>query len=157
MTFRTLCQIMLLASAALVLGACRTPRTTVPTQHYVPLTRSLEPLGDLYLSNTDLQLTDLDGVMRLDYVGHMPETAGEDLAGASVYRVKNAQEHFKKNAGKPGYCEEPPRWVAVNAESGAPAWSRKIWVGLLTLEEWSRFTPGDHRACASGEYVRAQD
>ena len=86
----------------------------------------------------------------------MPESAGEDLAGASVYRVNNWQAYFKKNSGHEAYCASAPRWVAVNSKAGAPAWSTEISVSLLTLEEWEKFRPIAHRSCAGGTYVRAQ-
>src|SRR5689334_666055 len=105
-----------------VVAACSTPHTQFPVQKYVPTSRSLEPLGELYLSNTLMKLDALEGEMKLQYVGRMPEAAGETLAGASVYRVKNWDAYYKANAGHNGYCEEAPRFVAVNSETGAPAW-----------------------------------
>jgi hypothetical protein len=139
----------------LLLAACTTPPSRFPVQRYVPVTRSIQPLGELQLSNTEMRLGELEGEMKLQYVGLMPEAAGTDLAGASVYRVKNSERYFKKNAGKNAYCLEAPRWVAVNSKTGAPAWDNEIWVGLLTIEEWSKFTPEAHRYCAGGDYVRA--
>jgi hypothetical protein len=117
----------------------------------------MEPLGELHLSNTIMQLDALEGEMKLQYVGQMPDAAGESLAGASVYRVRNWQPYFKQNAGRTGYCMEPPRWVAVNSDTGAPAWSREVTVALLTLEKWSEYTPDQHRSCAGGTYVRTRD
>ncbi|HVY81316.1 MAG TPA: hypothetical protein VG994_10075 [Steroidobacteraceae bacterium] len=148
---------LLIVVSALLLYACSTPHTQFPLQKYVPVTRSLEPLGELHLSNTTMQLAALDGEMKLRYVGQMPDAAGEDLAGASVYRVRNWKPFFKQNAGRQGYCSEPPRYVAVNSETGAPAWSREITIAWLTLEEWSKFTPDEHHACASGKYVRTRE
>jgi hypothetical protein len=140
-----------------VLSACSTPHTQFPVQKYVPVTRSLEPLGELYLSNTLMKLVALEGEMKLQYVGQMPESAGETLAGASVYRVTNWEGYYKANAGHAGYCEEAPRFVAVNSETGAPAWSKEISVSLLTLEEWSKYTPDEHHSCAGGSYVRSRE
>jgi hypothetical protein len=114
-------------------------------------------MGEMVLSNTELRLGSLEGEMKLEYVGLMEDKAGKDLAGATVYRVKNAEGYFKKNTGRQGYCAEPPRWVAVNSETGAPAWSTEIWVAFLTVEDWSQFTPAAHHYCAGGSYVRAAD
>ena len=147
---------ILIFLSMLVLNACTTPHTQFPLQKYVPVSRAMEPLGELYLSNTVMQLAELEGEMKLQYVGQMPEAAGEDLAGASVYRVKNWQPYFKQNAGHKAYCQEAPRWVVVNSKTGAPAWSSEIYVGLLTLEEWSKYTPDEHRSCAAGAYVRTR-
>ena len=149
---------LMIVLSALLLNACATPHTQFPLQKYVPVSRALEPLGELHLSNTVMQLAALDGEMRLQYVGQMPEAAGEDLAGASVYRVKNWQPYFKQNLGRKAYCEEPPRWVAVNSETGAPAWSREITVALLAVDEWANYTAGsEHRACVAGKYVRTRE
>jgi hypothetical protein len=147
----------LMCLAAVLLNACATPHTQFPLQKYVPVSRGMQPLGELYLSNTVMQLADLQGEMKLQYVGQMPEAAGEDLAGASVYRVKNWQPYFKQNAGRNAFCKEAPRWVAVNSKTGAPAWSSEIYVGLLTLEEWSKYTPDEHRSCLAGTYARTRD
>jgi hypothetical protein len=141
----------------LTAAACSTPHAQFPVQKYVPVSRDLEALGEMQLSNTLMHLDGLEGDMKLQYVGQMPEAAGEKLFGASVYRVKNWSAYYKANAGRRGYCSEAPRFVAVNSETGAPAWSREIEIALLTLEEWSKFTPDEHHACASGSYVRTRE
>lgn len=148
---------VLIVLAAFLLNACATPHTEFPVQKYVPVSRSLEPLGELHLSNTVMRLAALDGEMKLQYVGQMPDAAGEDLAGASVYRVKNWKPYFKQNTGRKGYCAEAPRFVAVNSDSGAAAWSREITIALLTLEEWSKYTPDVDHSCVGGKYVRTRE
>lgn len=150
-------RLLVVVLSAFLLNACAAPHTQFPLQQYVPVTRSLEPLGELHLSNTVMQLAALDGEMKLQYVGQMPDAAGEDLAGASVYRVKNWQPYFKQNTGRKGYCAEAPRFVAVNSETGAPWWSREITISLLTLEEWSKYTPDADHSCAGGKYVRTRE
>jgi hypothetical protein len=141
----------------LLLAACTTPPAKFPARRYVPVTREMQAMGELVLSNTELRLGSLEGEMKLQYVGLMQDKAGKDLAGATVYRVKNADQYFKKNTGRQGYCAEAPKWVAVNSETGAPAWSTEIWVAFLTVEDWSEFTPTVHRYCAGGVYVRTAD
>jgi hypothetical protein len=143
------------ALAALILimvAACTSPRARLPVQHYVPATTALVPLGALHLSNTQLRFEALEGHMNLEYVGIMPESAGPDIAGSSIYRVKNAQAFFKKNSGKAAFCSEQPLWVAVSSENGAPAWSTEIWVGLLTLKDWQQFDHGTDRVCLGGDF-----
>jgi hypothetical protein len=138
----------------MLLAACASSRAQFPVQQYVPTTRELLPLGQLHLSNTGLQLEALEGQMKLQYVGIMPDGAGGDIAGATIYRVKNADAYFKRNAGKDAFCPTMPRWVAVSSESGAPAWSNQIWVGWLTVEDWKSFRqPGDE-PCIGGNYLR---
>lgn len=141
-------------SLLFLLASCASSRAQFPVQQYVPTTRELLPLGELFLSNTQLQFAALQGQMKLQYVGIMPDSAGPDIAGATIYRVKNGKGFFRKNAGNEAFCSEAPLWVAVSSESGAPAWSNQIWVGLLTLEKWESFRPPQDRACLSGEYVR---
>jgi len=141
-------------SLLLCLGACASSRAQFPVQQYVPTTRELLPLGQLHLSNTQLQLDALEGQMKLQYVGIMPDSAGPDIAGATIYRVKNAKAFFQKNSGNEAFCPKAPLWIAVGSESGAPAWSNQIWVGLLTLEDWASFAPEKDQACLSGNYLR---
>ncbi len=68
--------------------------------------------------------------------------------------MKNAADFFKKNTGKDAFCSKMPLWVAVSSESGAPAWSNQIWVGLLTLENWASFSHTAKGLCLGGDYVR---
>jgi hypothetical protein len=136
------------------LAACASSRAQFPVQQYVPTSRELLPLGELLLSNTQLQFAALEGQMKLQYVGIMPDSAGPDIAGATIYRVKNAADFFRKNAANGSFCEKAPLWVAVSSESGAPAWSNQIWVGLLTLEDWATFKSPQDEACLAGNYVR---
>ena len=144
-----------LATSLLVwLAACASSPAQFPVQQYVPTTRELLPLGQLHLSNTLLQFAALEGQMKLQYVGIMPDSAGPDIAGATIYRVRNADAFFKRNAGKEGFCSKAPLWVAVSSESGAPAWSNQIRVGLLTLDDWARFEAPKDEACLSGDYLR---
>jgi len=136
------------------LGACASSRAQFPVQQYVPTSRELLPLGELLLSNTQLQFAALEGQMKLQYVGIMPDSAGPDIAGATIYRVRNAPGFFRKNAANVSSCEKAPLWVAVSSESGAPAWSSQIWVGLLTLDDWKSFKSPQDQACLSGNYIR---
>jgi hypothetical protein len=141
-------------SFLLMLAACASSGAQFPVQQYVPTTRELLPLGQLHLNNKLLKFEALEGQMNLQYVGIMPDSAGPDIAGATIYRVKNAQAFSRKNAGKDAFCTKVPLWVAVSSENGAPAWSNQIWVGLLTLENWASFKHAEDRVCLGGDYVR---
>jgi len=138
----------------LLLSACASSRAQFPVQQYVPTTRELLPLGELLLSNTQLQFAALEGQMKLQYAGIMPDSAGPDIAGATIYRVKNAEGFFRKKSGRGPFCSEAPLWVAVNSENGAPAWSNQIWVGLLTVKDWASFRQPKDQAFLGGNYVR---
>ncbi len=142
------------AALAALLTGCFAKPAPLPLQDYVPRTRELQPLGQLHLNNRELKLDSLEGAMQLEFAGIMPDSAGPDIAGSSVYRVKNAEEFFRKNSGKNAFCDRMPRWVAVNSPTGAPAWSDEIWLGMLTLEDWARFAHGADRVCIGGDYVR---
>ena len=107
------------------------------------------------LSNEALVIESLKGEMRLEYVGAMDETAGADLEGASVFRIKNSERYFRQNRDQSERCGGPVRWLALNSATGAPIWSREIWVALLTIEDWSQYAPNAHGQCASGKYVRS--
>jgi hypothetical protein len=141
--------------AALVLVACSAPRQHFPLTRYVPTNRDLAPLGELHLSNTQLRLSALAGEMKLEFVGLMPEAGGTDMAGGEVYRVKNADRFFKANEGRNAWCHAAPQFIVVSSETGAPAWSNEIFLGLLTVEEWSKFTPEEEGFCGGGKYVRS--
>jgi hypothetical protein len=141
--------------AMLMLAACATGSGDGEGEHYMPLSRDVTSWGELQLSHRSLRLDALDGEMKLDYAGVMPEQAGEELSGAAVYRVTNAERYFSRNRQREEFCAEPPRWLLVNSRNGAPAWSDEIWVAVLTLENWTAYTPDQAGYCAGGMYVRA--
>ncbi|HEY8509187.1 MAG TPA: hypothetical protein VIL32_12560 [Steroidobacteraceae bacterium] len=141
------------ALLACALAACATHRPE--TQRFVPIGEDMESWGELEFSNQSLSFANRQGEMKLKYVGQMPDTAGEELAGASVYRVENANSYFTANRNTEGFCSEPPRWAVINSPAGAPAWSGEIRVSLLTVEDWTRFEPGMQGHCAGSKYVRA--
>lgn len=145
-----------MALLALIEG-CATKPPPLPLQDYVPRTRALLPLGQLHLNNRELTLDSLEGAMKLEFAGIMPDSAGPDIAGSSIYRVTNAEAFFRKNAGKKAFCDRMPRWVAVSSPTGAPAWSDEIWLGMLTLEEWKGFAHASDRVCIGGNYIRTSD
>jgi hypothetical protein len=111
--------------------------------------------GALEFDNRTLQLEALKGDMKLEYVGALPETAGEELAGAAVFRIKNADKYYAANKSQSSFCPQPARWVAMNSAAGAPAWSSEIYVALLTIDDWAKFAPQAGGSCASGKYIRA--
>jgi hypothetical protein len=141
------------AAVLLTLQACATSRAKLPTQHYVPVSRAIRSWGTLELDDKHLRLEAFKGEMKLQYAGKMPEKEGNDLSGASVYRVQNADRYFKENSGGKSWCAEPARWVAVSSRNGAPAWSEEIWMALLTVDDWTRYGDGGTGYCAGGRYV----
>ena len=134
--------------------ACAAKAPAHEHHRFVPITRPMQDWGALDFDNRSLQLEALKGDMKLEYVGALPETAGEDLAGAAVYRIKNADKFYAANKAQNNFCSEPARWVALNSTAGAPAWSTEIFVALLTVDDWVKFIPHTGGSCASGKYVR---
>jgi hypothetical protein len=136
-------------------AACATQGPASDGEHYFPVSRAVTSWGELQLSHRSLRFDAFDGEMKLHYVGTMPEVAGEELGGATVYRVTNAKRFFSRNREREAFCDEPPRWLLVNSRNGAPAWSDEIWVAVLTLENWAAYTPEQTGYCAGGMYVRS--
>lgn len=141
----------------LLLGACATESPVQENQRFVPISRAMQGFGLLEFNNRELRLETLEGPMQLEYVGALGEVAGENLAGAAVYRIKNADKFFARNHERKDFCPQPVRWVALNSSTGAPAWSREIWFAMLTLEDWSKFAINTAGYCAGGKYIRASD
>jgi len=136
------------------IAGCATKSPAYEHHRFVPVTRTMMSWGTLDFDNRSLQLESLKGDMKLEYVGTLPETAGEDLAGAAVYRIKNAEAYHAANQSQDSFCPRPARWVALNSKAGAPAWSSEIYLALLTVDDWATFAPGNGNSCASGKYVR---
>jgi hypothetical protein len=139
------------------LTACTMKSPAHEHHRFVPITRTMQDWGTLEFDNRSLQLEALKGDMKLEYVGALPETAGKDLAGAAVYRIKNADKYFEANKSQSKFCPQPARWVALNSTAGAPAWSSEIYIALLTVDDWAKFEPRNGGSCATGKYVRATD
>lgn len=137
------------------LASCATKGRSEAGEHYVPISRAVTAWGELQLSHRSLRLDGLDGEMKLAYAGVMPGRAGEELRGATVYRVTNASKYFSRNRERQQFCSEPPRWLLVNSRNGAPAWSDEIWLAMLTLDDWAAYTPDQAGYCVGGMYVRA--
>jgi hypothetical protein len=139
----------------LTLAACATKPPPHENQRFVPVSRAMQGLGLLEFNNQELRLEALDGPMKLQYVGSLGEVAGENLAGAAVYRIKNADKFFEHNRDRKAFCAQPVRWIALNSTTGAPAWSSEIWFAMLTLEDWQKFAINTGGYCGGGKYIRA--
>lgn len=127
--------------------------TPQPATTYQPVSRVSEVWGKLHLSETSARLDAFKGEMALESVGVMPATAGDDLGGAKVYRVKNGEDYFARNKGRNAFCEEPPRWLAIRNSSVIS--KDAIWLGILTIPDYSTYTPEKQGYCAGGSYVPA--
>jgi len=145
-------------------GAVATPPVTGNTpddddapvamaRDYVPASRASQTWGNLQLSETRARFASFDGELTLEAVGVMPAGAGEELAGAQVYRVTNADSFFDDNEGRNGFCSGPLRWLSVGRRSVAGVPEGAIWIGLLTIEDWHAYTPDVQGYCGGGLYV----
>lgn len=141
--------------ALLSLVACTAKTPQHENQRFVPVSRAMQSWGVLEFNNRELHLEALSGDMQLEYVGALTEQAGEDLNGAAVYRIKNADKYFKRNQSSLDFCTQPARWVALGSSTGAPAWSSEITFALLTIDDWSKYAVNTSGYCAGGKYVRA--
>jgi hypothetical protein len=143
------------ATATVLLAGCFGAREQLPPQSYIPVSRTVLSWGEIQLSPTRLHLEAFEGDMELEYVGTMTEDAGEELEGASVFRIKNAEKFYKRNSERENFCVQPARFVAVNSTTGAHMWSTEISLTLLMNSDWSKYRPKLPGYCAGGTYVRA--
>ena len=86
-------------SLLLWLAACASSRAQFPIQQYVPTTRELLPLGELHLSNTQLQFAALEGQMKLQYVGIMPDSAARHRGSYYIPREER-RSFLQEELGK---------------------------------------------------------
>lgn len=119
---------------------------------FAPLSRVTEIWGALTFSNRHARLAGFDGEMLLEYAGLMPATAGDELAEARVYAIRNFADYHAQNAGRNAFCSEPPRWLAVRPRALGGGSAGDVWVALLTLDDWTAYTPEIAGYCGGGAY-----
>lgn len=163
--------IVAICSIALLLESCRSPPSPAPggrtptaasdgaslpdEQLYLPATRRSRAWGRLWLGSDHARLEAFEGELRLEYVGAAPEAAGPQLAGASVYRVKNAEAYFARNRSRGLFCDQPARWVVIRSSGGEPPVSAEVWLALLSIGDWTQYRPEGEGYCAGGLYTRS--
>ena len=121
----------------------------------------LAPLGALRLSDRFAQLESHNGYMTLEFAGVMPKFPGyriasQFLAGASVYRVTNAEQYFADN---PTICGgKPLRFVVAKVESLAEIQdgTTAVTLWLLSLEDYNEFGPSTFDPCGGDTYRAAK-
>ena len=134
------------AEAPVVTPPDTDPMPATQSRHYGPYTNK-ELRGDLDLSASAAAFGKLNGEMRLEFAGTMPETRDFDTSSAAVYRVGNADEYFQANKAKPGACPQPARWFVVR-----PFGAIAIRITLLTVADWKTFKPDGVGRCGAATY-----
>ena len=119
------------------------------------------PLGTMRLSNSFAEFEDYKGSMTLEFAGVLPDYPGyriasEFLAGASVYRVTNAEQYFLDN---PTICGGKPlkfivtRLTSLEDVRGETA-AVNLW--LLSLDDYGEFGPWTSDPCGGDTYKAAK-
>jgi hypothetical protein len=112
---------------------------------YAPGDDGAEAWGAFDFYRTHATLAAFQGHLTLEAAGNLP-AAAEALAGASVYRIVNAQEFHEANKDRDMRCLAPALWLAVKPIDGG------AHVALLTLQDWKAFEPKKPGLCGSGTY-----
>jgi hypothetical protein len=120
-----------------------------------------EPLGAMRLSATSASFEHHQGTIALEYAGTLPAYSGyriasEFLAGASVYRVTNAEQFFLDN---PTVCGGKPLKFIVTkfvslADIKGGTMAVNVW--LLSLDEYKDFRPSMFDPCGGDTYKAAK-
>ena len=113
---------------------------------YTPQDGGAEAWGPFDFYKTHATLSAFQGHLSLESVGRLPAAAGEEFAGAQVFRITNAQEFHDGNANRDFRCLAPALWLAVKPTDG------KLRIALLTLEKWQEFEPKKPGLCGGGLY-----
>jgi hypothetical protein len=119
------------------------------------------PLGTLRLSGTSAAFEHHQGSMTLEFAGTLPDFPGykiasEFLAGASVYRVTNAEQYFRDN---PNICGgKPLKFIVAKFESLADiqggTMAANLW--LLSLDDYADYRPSMSDPCGGDTYKAAR-
>ena len=118
-------------------------------------------LGSMRLSSTFAAFEHHRGAMSLEYAGVLPafpgyRIASEFLAGASVYRVTNAEQYFLDN---PTICGGKPLTFVVTkftslADVKGGTMAVNLW--LLSLDDYNAFRPTTSDPCGGDTYKAAK-
>lgn len=119
------------------------------------------PLGTMRLSATSASFEHQQGTMTLEFAGTLPafpgyRIASEFVAGASVYRVTNADQYFLDN---PKVCGgRPLKFIVAKFESLADikGGTMAVNVLLLSLDDHKDFRPSTFDPCGGDTYKAAK-
>ncbi len=125
---------------------------------YISTSNALgSPLGSMRLSPTFAAFEHHRSAMSLEYAGVLPpfpgyRIASEFLAGASVYRVTNAEQYFLDN---PTICGGKPLTFVVTkftslADVKGGTMAVNLW--LLSLDDYNEFRPTTSDPCGGDTY-----
>ena len=119
------------------------------------------PLGAMRLSATSASFEHHQGTMALEFAGTLPAFPGYRIAsafvaGASVYRVTNADQYFLDN---PKICGgRALKFVVAKFESLADikGGTMAVSVWLLSLDDYKDFRPSTSDPCGGDTYKAAK-
>jgi hypothetical protein len=116
------------------------------------------PLGAAHLSTTSAAFDQFKGSMSLEYAGVLPNYPGyriasEFLAGASVYRVTNADQYLSEN---PTICGgKAPKFVVMKFTDlsdiqDSPPMAVTLW--LSSEDNYAKYSPTNFDPCGGDTY-----
>jgi len=116
------------------------------------------PLGSAHLSTTSAAFDQYKGSMSLEYAGVLSSYPGyriasEFLAGASVYRVTNADQYLLEN---PTICGgKPPKFVVMKFTDltdiqDSPPMAVALW--LSSEDNYANYSPTTFDPCGGDTY-----
>lgn len=119
------------------------------------------PLGAMRLSATSASFEHHLGAIALEYAGTLPAFPGYRIAsafvaGASIYRVTNADQYFLDN---PKICGgRPLKFIVAKFESLADikGGTMAVNVWLLSLDDYKDFRPSTFDPCGGDTYKAAK-
>jgi len=135
------------------------PGLSVETQTYTSTGNALRsPLGRAQLSSTSASFEAFKGSMSLEFSGVLPNYPGyriasEFFAGASVYRVTNADQYFLDN---PTICGgKKPNFIVMKFTSLAdikdsPPMAVTLW--LSSEDNYADYSPMTFDPCGGDTY-----
>lgn len=108
-------------------------------------------LGDtMKLSRTSARFSNLRGEIQLQYAGIWNKGADTDFGG-NVYQVLNADDFFRHNKGKNGFCDEPVRWLTI-MNIGTNPGDGMIRIGMLSNRDWRDYKSSSLGACSADTF-----
>lgn len=108
-------------------------------------------LGEtMKLSRSSAHFSLLKGEMKLQF-SDVWKSGSDTEFGGDVYQVLNADDFFKLNKGKNGFCDKPVKWVTIKDSSDILG-EGAIRVGMLSIADWHKYDPNSLGACSADSF-----
>ena len=120
---------------------------------YVFVGRS-DLLGDLQLNDRFAAFSHLSGHMDLQFWDVERDSPDDELSGAQIFRVLNANDFFAKNKGKNGFCGEAPKWFVIGKMEPIYPFRPpgQVRIFLITIDDLRRFSWAKPVVCSELYY-----